>query len=284
MDVVPTIASKAVDYIGKRQADKKPFFLYLALPSPHTPLVPTQAWQGKSGLGPYGDYVMETDWAVGEVLKAIDRGGLSDNTLVVLTSDNGCAPYIGVKELEALGHFPSAQFRGYKTQIWDGGHRIPFLVRWPAKVKADSQSDQIACLTDLMATCAEIIGAKLPDTAGEDSVSFLPALLGTDKAPLREAVVHHAFHGAFAIRQGHWKLALCQGGGGSAIGDDGDTTSPQLYDLSKDIAETTNEAQSHPEIVERLTKLLEQYVANGRSTPGGKQANDAEIQIEKKAD
>ena len=234
-------------------------------------------------LGPYGDYVMETDWVVGEVLKAIDDSGLSNNTMVVMTSDNGCAAYIGVKELEALGHFPSAQFRGYKTQVWEGGHRVPFLVRWPAKVKAGSQSDRISCLTDLMATCAEIVGAQVPDAAGEDSVSFLPALIGGGESPPREAVVHHSYHGAFAIRQGNWKLALCKGSGGAETKQNGDNATIQLYDLGKDIAETTNLATTHPEIVARLTKLLEQIVADGRSTPGAKQANDAGIQIEKKA-
>lgn len=281
IDAVPKLTEKAVAYIDGRRSDKKPFFLYLALPSPHTPLVPAKEWQGKSGFGPYGDYVMETDWAVGEVLQAIDRAGQRENTLVILTSDNGCATYIGVKELEALGHYPSAQFRGYKTQIWEGGHRIPFLARWPAKIKAGSQSDQVTCLTDLMATCADIVGAKLPDTAGEDSVSILPVLLGTARSPLREAVVHHSYHGAFAIRQGDWKLELCQGSGGATTGETGDKSTVQLYDVGKDIAETNNLSASHPEIVARLTKLLEQYVADGRSTPGAKQANDASIQIRK---
>ena len=161
----------------------KPFFLYLALTSPHTPLVPTAQWKGKSGLGDYGDFVMETDWAAGEVLDAIDAAGIADNTLVIFTSDNGCAPYIGVKKLEAQGHFPSAEFRGYKSDIWDGGHRIPFIARWPGHVKAGSHSDQLICLTDLMATCAELLAQKLPDNAGEDSVSILPDLLGHGTKP-----------------------------------------------------------------------------------------------------
>jgi arylsulfatase A-like enzyme len=155
VNVLPNCTRKAVDYIGQRGADKKPFFLYLALPSPHTPLVPEKQWQGKSSIGPYGDYVMETDWAVGQVMDAVDRAGLRDNTLVMMASDNGFAPNVGSHKFEAVGHYPSAQFRGFKTDIWDGGHRIPFLVRWPGKIKPGSRSDQISGLWDLMATCAD---------------------------------------------------------------------------------------------------------------------------------
>ncbi len=136
---------------------------------------------------------MEADWAVGEVLAALDKAGVGSNTLVFLTSDKGCSyPAAKVDKLEAQGHFPSAQLRGYKSDIWDGGHRVPFFVRWPGKVQAGSQSTQLICLTDLIATCSEILGSRLPDNAGEDSVSLLPALLGKDTAPIREAVVHHS--------------------------------------------------------------------------------------------
>ena len=225
---------------------------------------------------------METDWSLGEVLKAIDRAGLRDNTLLMFTSDNGCAPYIGVNELEALGHYPSAQFRGYKADVWDGDHRVPFLVRWPGKTKTGSQSGQIVCLSDLMATCADILGVKLPDNAGEDSVSLLPALLGTDKAPLREAIVHHSISGRFAIRQGNWKLELCPGSGGWNEPKDPVALKEglpplQLYNLHDDIHEQVNVQAREPEVVARLTKLLERYVAAGRSTPGTPQTNDVPV-------
>lgn len=287
VDVLPKLTSKAEDYIGMRGADKKPFFLYLALTSPHTPLVPTKEWQGKSGLGAYGDFVMETDWALGQVLKAIDQAGLRDNTLVIFTSDNGCAPYIGVHELEALGHYPSAEFRGYKSDIWDGGHRVPFFVRWPGKIKANSQSDQIVCLSDLMGTCADILGTKLPVNAGEDSFSILPALLGTDKAPLNEAIVNHSINGRFAIRQGNWKLELCPGSGGwedpkDAIALKEGLPAIQLYNMHDDIGEKINVDGQNAKIVTRLTTLLEKYVADGRSTPGAPQKNDVAVDIWKK--
>lgn len=286
VDMLPALVKRSTDHIAERAKSGQPFFLYLPLSSPHAPIVPSKEWQGKSGLGDYGDFVMETDWAVGEVLAALDKAGVADNTLVFFTSDNGCSPVAKVDKLEAEGHFASAQFRGYKSDIWDGGHRVPFFVRWPGKVKAGAQCAQLICHTDLMATCAGMLGVKLPDNAGEDSVSLLPALLGTDKAPLREAVVHHSINGSFAIRQGRWKLELCGDSGGWSDPKPGGKTAKslpdvQLYDLDSDIAETTNLQAGHPEEVARLTKLLERTIAEGRSTPGAKQENDVKIELRK---
>ena len=288
VDVLPTFTRKAVEFISKQATTGKPFFLYMPLNAPHTPIVPSKEWEGKSSLGKYGDFVMETDWAVGEVLNALDKAGVGGNTLVILTSDNGCSKAAGIPALQAQGHYPSGDMRGSKADIFDGGHRIPFIARWPDKTKAGSRSAQTICLTDLMATCADILGAKLPENAGEDSISILPALLGTDKAPLHEAVVHHSINGSFAIRQGKWKLELCADSGGWSDPKPGTKEAKglpntQLYDLQEEIAETKNLQTQHPEEVARLTKLLEQIIANGRSTPGAKQANDVEIQIRKKA-
>jgi arylsulfatase A-like enzyme len=304
-NVVPTLVKKADEFITKT---KSPFFLYLALPSPHTPLVPTKEWQGKSGLGEYGDYVMETDWAVGQVMASLEKAGVAENTLVIFSSDNGVAPYVGVgdeelkqlaehgfnkkeeekggqskfKELEAMGHFSSGDFRGHKSDIWDGGHRVPTLVRWPAKIEPSSKSEQLVSLVDFMATCADIVGAKIPENSGEDSVSMLPLLLGKTNAPVHEAVVFHSINGSFGIQQGNWKLELCAGSGGWGHPNQKESKglpAVQLYDMSKDIGERTNEQSSYPEIVARLTKLLEKYVAEGRSTPGQKQQNDAQINL-----
>lgn len=281
VDVLPTLTRKAVEFIGQRAKADKPFFLYLPLPSPHTPIVPTKEWQGKSGLNAYGDYVMETDSSVGQIMEALDKAGIAENSLIIFTSDNGCSPEAKFGELESKGHFPSELRRGTKADIWDGGHRVPFIARWPGRVKAGSRTDQITCLTDLMATCAEIVGVKLPDSAGEDSVSILPVLLGTAKAPVREAVVHHSIRGNFAIRQGPWKLDLCKGSGGWSKG--GSTGEPaQLYDMSKEVGERVNEYHAHPEIVAKLTKLLEKYVADGRSTPGPSLMNDVPVNLLKK--
>ncbi len=294
--ILPTITQRAVEYIGRRAADQEPFFLYFPLTSPHTPLAVTDEWRGKSGLGLYGDWVMQTDWSVGAVLKALDSHGLTNNTLVIFTSDNGCAPYVGIderieqgkiKELERLGHYSSAQLLGYKSDIWDGGHRIPFFVRWPGKVKAGSVSTQLVCLSDLMATCAELVKSNLPPNAGEDSVNILPALFGTARTPLREAVVHHSGHGYFAIRQDRWKLVFGPGSGGwskPTYKEANEQSLPpvQLYDMAADIGEKSNLQAKHPEVVDRLTKLLEKYVADGRSTAGPPQHNDVSVDIWKR--
>jgi arylsulfatase A-like enzyme len=282
---LPRLGQRAVAYIGEHAAAAKtgrPFFLYVPLTSPHTPIVPTSEWQGKSGLGSYGDFVMQTDAVVGNVLAALEQHGLAGNTLVVFTTDNGCSPQAGTVELEKLGHYASAQYRGYKADIWEGGHRVPFFVRWPGRIKSGSESAQLICHTDLMATCAEILGIKLPASSGEDSVSILPALLGADRSPLREAVVHHSINGMFSIRQGTWKLALCPGSGGWGKPGDAEATKSglpavQLYNLSSDPGESKNLQAENPAVVTRLTALLARYVADGRSTPGAKQANDVAV-------
>jgi arylsulfatase A-like enzyme len=287
VDVLPTLINRAAAYIERQAATKKPFFLYLPLASPHTPIVPSKEWEGRSGISPYADFVMQTDAALGDLMTALTVNGVDENTLVVFTSDNGCSPAAEIKQLQAAGHYPSGDLRGTKADIWDGGHRIPFLCRWPAKVKAGSVSDQLLCLTDLTATCAEILGVKLPDDLGEDSVSFLPALLGTDQGPLREAVVHHSIGGLFAIRQGKWKLAICPGSGGWSSPKDGEARKEnlpevQLYDMGADLGETKNLVAAQPDTVAQLTKLLEKYIADGRSTPGKPQQNDAPIEIAKR--
>ena len=291
IEVLPALTKKAVGYIGSRAAAAKagtPFFLYLPLNAPHTPILPAPEWQGKSGLNPYADFVMQTDATIGAVLDALDKHGLADDTLVILTSDNGCSPQAKYDELLPKGHNPSYVFRGTKADIFDGGHRVPFIVRYPGKVKPASTSEQLICLTDVMATCAEIIGFKLPHNAGEDSVSILPALEGKASGPLREAVVHHSINGSFAIRQGKWKLELCADSGGWSDPRPGqkraaDLPPVQLYDLASDIGERKNLANEHPEIVARLTKLLEKYVADGRSTPGAPQKNTVAPQLRKTA-
>jgi arylsulfatase A-like enzyme len=292
--MLPVQTDKACDFIRSNAAANRPFFLYYAMNSPHNPLTPNQEWLGKSGLGQYADFVMETDAMVGRILAAIEASGQAKQTLVVFTSDNGCAPYAGtairpdgkntfkngnVHQLEARGHFPSAQFRGYKSDTWDGGHRVPFIVRWPDVVRPGTTCAQLACQMDLPATCAEIIGAKIPDNAGEDSVSLLPLLNGGDQ-PVRDTLVHHSFNGNFAIREGQWKLGLCSGSGGWSPGPKAPLV--QLYDMSKDEGEQTNLQAEHPEIVKRLTEKLKKLVADGRSTPGTPQKNDVPVDIFKK--
>ena len=213
------------------------------------------------------------------MLAALDKTGMAGNTLVIFTSDNGCSPVAGVPALERQGHFPSELRRGYKADIWDGGHRIPFIARWPGQIAPGSSSDQLICLTDLMATCADILGAKLPDNAGEDSVSILPVLLGkADQAVARGR--RPSFHqrllrdppGAMEARtlrqfRGLERTEARQQGSEAA------SAGPTLrHDQGR--RRTHNESKAHPEIVARLTKLLEKYIADGRSTPGPPQKND----------
>jgi arylsulfatase A len=285
--ILPTLTDKACDFVCRQAKTGKPFFLYFPLTSPHTPLAVAPQWQGKSGLGRYADFVMETDAMVGRVLTAVEQSGIADNTLVIFTSDNGCAPYIGAAQLEAAGHFPSEQRRGYKADAWDGGHRIPLLVRWPAVVKAGGQCQHLVCLNDFFATGAEIAGASFPDSAGEDSISLLSLLQG-ENHPTRQTLVHHSIHGKFAIRDGKWKLLLCPGSGGWATPHDDDARrqhlpAVQLYDVTADVGEQHNLATEHPEVVVRLTAQLEKIVADGRSTPGKPQKNDVPVDIFKKA-
>ena len=287
IQMLPRLERQAVSYVAEHAAAAKagkPFFLYVPLTSPHTPILPTPEWQGKSGLGAYGDFVMQTDAVVGKILAALDEHGLATNTLVIFTADNGCSPQADTPGLEKQGHFASAQFRGYKADIWDGGHRVPFLARWPGKIKAASTSAQTICHVDLLATCADLLGTKLPANAGEDSVSIFPALLGTDRAPLHEAVVHHSIQGMFSLRQGPWKLELCPGSGGWAAPLDAAARKAglpeiQLYNLATDPAETKNVHVENPAVVARLRALLERYVADGRSTPGPRQSNDVPIDL-----
>jgi arylsulfatase A-like enzyme len=223
---------------------------------------------------------METDAAVGRVLATLDQSGVADRTLVLFTSDNGCAPYIGVKDLEAKGHFPSGPLRGYKAGAWEGGHRVPFLVRWPGVVKAGTRCDQLVMQADFMATFADVLGAKLPANAGEDSFSLLPLLRGEDQA-IRRHAVSHASSGLPSLRQGDWKLIFGRGADGG-FGGGGAQAAPagpraQLYHLATDLGETKNLAADKPELVAELTAVMERLVSEGRSTPGAAQTNDVPV-------
>jgi arylsulfatase A len=286
IDVLPRITEKAVAYIHERaEADEdRPFFLYFPLNAPHTPIVPIEKWQGKSGLNKYGDFVMQVDDSIGQVMQALEANGISENTLIIFTADNGCSPAARIDEMKKKGHFPNWIFRGHKADIFEGGHRVPFIARWPAVVEAGSESNRLTCLNDLMATCNELIGQELPDNAGEDSVSFLPALKGNDDISTHEAIVHHSINGTFSIRRSDWKLELCAGSGGwSSPRPNRDETSKltavQLYNLKNDISETTNVVADHLNVATDLLGLLQSYVKNGRSTSGESQENAVDVDV-----
>ncbi len=286
VDMLPMLVNRSVDYIAKQGNSAKPFFLYLPLSSPHTPIVPSKEWQGKSGLGDYADFVMETDSAVGAVLDALDKAGLADNTLVFFTSDNGLLARSESGQTRGTGALRQRQPSRLQSRHLGRWSSVPFFARWPGKIKPASQSSQLICHSDLMATCADMLGVKLSDNAAEDSFSILPALLGTDQAPVHETVIHHSINGSFAIRQGKWKLELCPDSGGWSTPKPGSREANglpnnQLYDLFADFGETKNLSDKYPDQVERLTNLLEQIITNGRSTPGPKQKNDTKIQMRK---
>jgi arylsulfatase A len=249
----PRMAAKAVEWIGGRKPGK-PFFLYFPMCPPHTPVVPAPEFTGKSGAvdavgkdPQYGDWVYQGDHMLGQLLDALEKNGHAGNTLVIATADNGAAKR------------PYPPLRASKTSIYEGGHRVPFVARWPGKIEPGSVFDGTICLNDLIATCADLLGARLPDNAGEDSVSILPALLGTAREPLREATVHQSMGGDLAIRQGPWKLVFLK------------NRNRELYHLGNDLGETRNVASEHPQVVEKLTALMKRYAEEGRSTPGAPQ-------------
>jgi arylsulfatase A-like enzyme len=282
--VLPALAREAVRFVEDAVAAKRSFLLYLPLASPHTPIAPTADWQGASGLNPYGDFVMQTDDAIGAVLAALDRTGVSENTLVVVTSDNGCSPQADLPALREKGHDPSGGYRGHKADIFEGGHRVPFIVRWPGRAPAGGRSGQLVCLTDILATMADSFGETLPPDAAEDSFSFLPSLLDPKAASARSSCVHHSINGSFAIREGRWKLAACGDSGGWSDPRPGSAKAvglpaAQLFDLESDPAESHNLAADAPQRAEALIELLRRIIHDGRSRPGPQSANDVAVRF-----
>ena len=282
-EVLPNVTQRACKYILEKAKEKQPYFLYLPLPAPHTPILPTSEFRGKSGLNAYGDFVMMVDAMVGRVMKAVEESGEEKNTIIVFSTDNGCSPEAHIGELQQKGHYPSNVFRGFKADLYDGGHRVPLIFKWPQKAK-HHHVNQTVCLTDLYATFAAINKYKLKDNEAEDSYNLLPAI--KSKKPvrnIREATVHHSIDGDFTIRKGKWKLLLSAGSGGWSTPTahdrrivDGTLPKVQLYDLENDPGEIQNLQAEFPEVVENLKQLFLTYVRNGRSTPGKPQHNDTD--------
>lgn len=265
-------AKRAIAWMERHVADRAddPFFLYLTPAAPHRPCMPPDFAEGKSQAGPRGDMVWMVDWVVGRILEALDRLGCRDDTLLVVTSDNGA--HLADVDGETYGHKSCGELRGFKGCIWEGGHRVPLIARWPGRIEAGSTSDQTVGLMDLTATCAALVGAELPTNAAEDSYSILPALLGeTVEVPARDSTVHHSVGGMFAIREGSWKLIDGRGSGrGSAYGSDADQEDDhpgQLYDMQDDWQETRNLWSEHPDRVEQLTDRLRQAKEDMRTRP-----------------
>ena len=266
--VLPTLTDKACFLIRNRAAHpEQPFFLYFALPSPHYPWVPLPEFEGKSRAGTYGDYVVEVDAMIGSVLAAIESSGQANNTLVILTSDHGAdwRP----NDIARWNHHSNAQWRGEKADIWEGGTRVPFIARWPGRIPANSVCDEMASLTDMLATLASLMNTTLPSDAGEDSFNFSPALLGEPHAAIRKVLVSESNDGMLSIRENDWKLELGLGSGGFSkprrVQPEDQGPQGQLYNLRNDPGETDNQWLNKPELVQRLTAFLEGCKNSGRS-------------------
>jgi arylsulfatase A len=273
--------NKSLKFLDEHAAKSpaKPFFLFHSAQAVHLPSLPGKAFQGKTKAGPHGDFIAQFDHIVGALLAKLDALGLAENTLVMLSSDNGPEAPTVVAMRRDHGHDGARPWRGVKRDQWEGGHRVPFIARWPARIPAAKRSDQTTCLTDLMATFAAITGAKLPNDAAEDSADLLPVLLGKDGGkPVRDYTLHQTWTFDLAIRQGDWKYLDHKGSGGNRyapgsplapfiLPDDAPDAPGQLYNLAEDPGETKNLYHRHPEIVKRLKALLEQSKASGRSVP-----------------
>ena len=304
--VLDTFASEAESYLANRAKEEKPFFLYFALTSPHTPISPSPKFQGKSKLGLYGDFLMETDDCVGRIMQALKKHDLTDNTLVIFTSDHGAAPYAGniakatieqFKSMQKLGHYSSGIYRGFKFSAYEGGTRVPLIAHWPGKIKSNSHCDHLVGLNDMMATFAEVAGVELENEHAPDSISFALSLANQKGNSKREMMICRSTNN-FTVRQGDWKLLLCPGAGcagkfgNSPLRDqawqeavkkfgrkperDEIRQAPfcQLFNLANDPSESNNLAAQHPEKIAELGKLLDQALAQGRTPPGPALKND----------
>lgn len=279
--VLPHLFEKSIMHVKKMAKSNKPFFLYLPLPAPHTPIVPVPPFKDASGMNPYADFVMQVDHHMGELLATVKQAGIDDNTLVVFTSDNGCSPEANFDVLAKFNHAPSGGYRGHKADIYEGGHRVPLIVRWPGHVDAGRKTDALACLTDVYTTLQSITEQPRTASGGEDGFDLSPVFVGADSSG-RDAIVSHSIGSSFAIRQGPWKLCLSAGSGGWSAPREPAAKQQglppvQLFDLANDPAEQTNLAASNPEKVASLIELLQDYVDSGRSTPGDTLKNDRDV-------
>ena len=282
--MLPHLFDKAVTHVNSRAADAKngkPFFLYLALPAPHTPIVPVPPFKDASGLNPYADFVMQVDHHMGDLFAALQEAGIDENTIVFFTSDNGCSPQANFEVLKEHDHDPSAGYRGHKADIYEGGHRVPLIVRWPKGIKAGQTTDAVSCLTDLYATMRDITGQPTEDLGGEDSFSLVPVFNGEESTG-RTTLVSHSIGGSFSIRQGDWKLCLSAGSGGwSALREPEAKKRKlppmQLFNLKSDRGEQKNLVQENPDKVNELLQQLASEVQQGRCTPGNPVSNDRNV-------
>lgn len=272
--IVPEMDAKVLELVDKYADSDKPFFIYYPTLAVHGPLAPSEEYAGKSGLNAYADFVLQVDGFVGKLDKLLHDKGIAENTILIFTSDNGCSPVADYPTLISKGHNPSYIYRGWKGDIWEGGHRIPFIVRWPGQIEAGTSSSALTCLVDMFATIADITGTQYGDDAAEDSVSMLPLWEG--KADhTREDLVHHAAMGGYSLRKGDWKMCFCYGSNGMRPPEPKNETTPpyQLYHMDADIGEHFNLYGTQPEVEKDMLETLSRYIREGRSTPGIPQEN-----------
>ncbi len=271
-EVLPRLADRAVSFVREAGADR-PFFLYFALPAPHTPVLPLQAFRGSSRAGDYGDFCVQVDDVVGQLMRALDETGAARDTLLIFSSDNG-PESIAYERVRRYRHYSMGGLRGVKRDTWEGGHRVPFLARWPARIDPGTVSAQTVGLMDLLATVAEIVGTELPPGAGEDSLSMLPAFDGRPvDASRRQAIVYHAGNGTLALRRGDWVLIDAVSGGVSKEpewfrmerGYVAHQHAGELFHLGQDRAESRNLFGSEPQRVADMRALLQRYWTGQRS-------------------
>jgi arylsulfatase A-like enzyme len=262
-EVLPTLSEKSVEYIKSRQKDQ-PFFLYFALPSPHAPIIPNDEFDGKSEAGAYGDFVFQSDWVAGQVLEALKEMGFEDNTIVIFSADNGPERY-AFERARNFNHFSMGDLRGLKRDVWEGGHHVPFLVKWPGKIREGSTSDELISQIDIMATLASAVGLTLPEDAAPDSYDFLPVLTGDNyESPLREATVHNTNKNIWGLRKGDWLYINKPSGGISKMPDffkelrsyTDFETEGLLFNMKEDPEQRINLFEQYPDKVDELKNAL----------------------------
>ncbi|MBT5902206.1 MAG: arylsulfatase [Opitutaceae bacterium] len=271
-DVLPTLTKKAVAWVHKQEADQ-PFFLYFPLPSPHAPIIPNDEFIGKSEAGAYGDFVYQSDWVAGQVLQALEDKGFADNTLVIFTADNGPEGYAW-QRAERYGHFSMGELRGLKRDVWEGGHHVPFIIKWPGRVPAHTVSDEVISQVDIMATLAAVTGVELPANSAPDSYDFLPIAQGDYRStPLREATVHNTYENIWGLRQGKWLYLDSPTGGHRKMpepfmklrGYEEFSSDVLLFDMEADPGQRNNLSEKHPDRITAMAALLQQYRDQGYS-------------------
>ena len=277
-DCFPNTIRHSIKYINEQKNSKKPFFLYLPITAPHTPVLPLDKYKGKSSIGAYGDFVVMIDDMVKQIVGTLKKNNQLDNTLIIFTSDNGCAPYVGVKDMEKQGHFPSYIYRGYKTDIYEGGHRIPLIVSWKSKYSKETNQSLVS-LTDFYATFGQMLNHKMTDEEAVDSYSMWP-ILSKKGTSVRQNLIYESGKGFLSLRTPELKLVFTAGSGGwgypNKPADLAQLPSMQLFNLKEDPAEKMNiiDSKQYDKEVKDMTQLIRKYIEDGRSTPGKKVPND----------